>query len=223
MHVVTSSRSKDPFAKAPSERPTVVPVAPSSELAARPAARPTPRSRPAVREAQVTITNEDALEEARLASMQSMPTPLPVPVPSSVPQDRPSRVATGRPGPPANLRGDMRERMTLGDFVGALELADRLLAESPSDDEATRTARECRETLTDLYEGKLGSLDRVPYVVVARDELRFLALDHRAGFLLSHIDGVSPLDSILDVSGMPRLDALRILVELVQKRVVSLR
>lgn len=222
---MSSSRSKPP--KNLSDRPTVVPPVPAAELAARPGARPTPRSRPAIRDAQATITNEDALEEARLASMQSMPTPLPVPVPTglAVPEDRPSRVATGRPGPPtgAGIREEMRERLTLGDFAGALELAERLVGEAPGDDEAMRTARECRETLTELYEGRLGSLDRVPFVVVARDELRFLSLDHRAGFLLSHIDGVSPLDSILDVSGMPRLDALRILVELVQKRVVSLR
>jgi hypothetical protein len=40
---------------------------------------------------------------------------------------------------------------------------------------------------------------------------------------LSHIDGSCSLEQILDVSGMPTLDALRILFELVQQRVISFR
>jgi hypothetical protein len=40
---------------------------------------------------------------------------------------------------------------------------------------------------------------------------------------LSLVDGVSTVEMILDVSGMPRLDALRILNELVQQRIVALR
>ncbi|MFO0674212.1 MAG: hypothetical protein U0235_32120 [Polyangiaceae bacterium] len=147
----------------------------------------------------------------------------PLPLPTGAVGERTSGATTGRPGPPGSSRADMSERMTMGDFSGALEIAERILADTPNDDEANRIARECRDTLGELYEGRLGSLDRVPFVVVAREELRFQSLDHRAGFLLSHIDGVSPLDTILDVSGMPRLDALRILVELVQKRIVSLR
>ena len=48
-----------------------------------------------------------------------------------------------------------------------------------------------------------------------------LHLDHRAGFLLSCIDGMSSIDDILDVSGMRELDALRILFELVQENVIA--
>ncbi len=66
-------------------------------------------------------------------------------------------------------------------------------------------------------------MDRVPVVMVATEQLRWLSIDHRAGFLLSHIDGVSSLEMILDVSGMPLLDALKILCELVQQRVITLR
>jgi hypothetical protein len=59
--------------------------------------------------------------------------------------------------------------------------------------------------------------------MVAREQLRWLSIDHRAGFLLSHVDGVSSLEMILDVSGMPLLDALKILAELQQQRVISFR
>ncbi|MFO0678487.1 MAG: hypothetical protein U0169_18260 [Polyangiaceae bacterium] len=48
-------------------------------------------------------------------------------------------------------------------------------------------------------------------------------LDHRAGFLLSMIDGMSDLETILDMSGMGEMDALKILYELVQQRVIAFK
>src|SRR4029079_2453569 len=104
-----------------------------------------------------------------------------------------------------------------------LEMAESVLANVPDDAAATRIAADCRTRLIALYQAQIGSGDRVPHLVVSRDELRWLAIDHRAGFLLSHIDGVSSVETILDVSGMPRLDSLRILAELLLKNVVALR
>jgi hypothetical protein len=51
-------------------------------------------------------------------------------------------------------------------------------------------------------------------VAVSAGEMHLLALDHRAGFLLSFIDGSMSVDEVLDVSSMPELDALRIMFEL---------
>jgi hypothetical protein len=41
--------------------------------------------------------------------------------------------------------------------------------------------------------------------------------------VLSHVDGNCSLEQILDVSGMPTLDTLRILYELLQQRVIGFR
>jgi hypothetical protein len=41
-----------------------------------------------------------------------------------------------------------------------------------------------------------------------------MPLDHRAGFLLSLMDGTVDLDTLIDVSGMPRDDVLSIVSEL---------
>jgi hypothetical protein len=62
----------------------------------------------------------------------------------------------------------------------------------------------------------------VASVAVPSDQIRWLTLDHRAGFLLSLIDGGSTVDQILDISGMTRLDALRIMYQLLDQRVISL-
>jgi hypothetical protein len=118
---------------------------------------------------------------------------------------------------------EMRERFALGDYSGALGVAESLLEESSTHTEARDYAESCRAVLRQMYMARIGPLNRVPLVEVARDQLRWLSIDHRAGFVLSLVDGVSSLEMILDVSGMPSFDALRILYELVEQRIISLR
>jgi hypothetical protein len=117
----------------------------------------------------------------------------------------------------------MRERQSLGDYTGALEMAELMLAEEPGNEEAAGCAEKCRTVLENMYAARLGPLERVPMIVVPRAQMRWLSMDHRAGFILSLIDGSSSVDMILDVSGMPKLDALRILHELAQRKIISFR
>ena len=58
-------------------------------------------------------------------------------------------------------------------------------------------------------------------MVLPPEQVRWLSLDHRAGFILSCVDGYSSIEEILDVSGMPQIDALRILHELLVQKVIS--
>jgi hypothetical protein len=118
---------------------------------------------------------------------------------------------------------EMRERFALGDFSGALELAELIMAAEPGNLDAAECGEDCRTTLEGMLASKLGSLDRVPIVMVPPAELRWLAIDHRSGFILSLVDGASSIDLILDVCGMPKLDALRIVDELVKQRIIALR
>jgi hypothetical protein len=118
---------------------------------------------------------------------------------------------------------EMRERFALGDYTGALEMSELILAEDPDDAEAAECAANCRAVLESMLAARLGPLDRVPMVVVPRTHMRWLSMDHRAGFVLSLIDGSSTLEMVLDLCGMPRLDAYRILQELVQQKIVSFR
>jgi hypothetical protein len=125
--------------------------------------------------------------------------------------------------PPPPTAQEMNDRVSLGDYTGALEIAERLLDLDPDDEAIKVVAESCRGILKQMYTARIGPLDRVPLVMVARDQLRWLSIDHRAGFVLSLVDGVSSLEMILDVSGMPELDALRILSELAQQRIISFR
>ncbi len=119
-------------------------------------------------------------------------------------------------------RPTMKDRYAIGDFSGALEIAESLLSTDPSDLEAQRYATSCRDVLTQMYLSRLGGLDQVISVVLSPEELRWLNLDHRAGFLLSLVDGVSTIEELLDISGMTRLDALRILAALREQRAILL-
>ena len=118
-------------------------------------------------------------------------------------------------------QSDMRDRFALGDFSGALEVAVSLLEEDPMNAEAASYAESCREKLFSMYAAKLGSMEEIPRVIVPPDQVRWLTLDHRAGFVLSCIDGYSSIEEILDVSGMSPLDALKVLHELLQQRIIA--
>ena len=118
---------------------------------------------------------------------------------------------------------EMHERFDLGDFAGALNTAETILEVDPDDRDATHVAEVCRAKLRAIYVGRLGSLDQVPVLAVSPAEFRWLNLDHRAGFLLSLIDGVSTLEDIVDVSAMPQLEALRTLYQLNTQQIITLR
>lgn len=133
----------------------------------------------------------------------------------SLPAAEPSR----RPDPLAELR----ERYALGDFSGALTIAEAILEREPGNADAQRYSESCRDVLKQMYSARLGSLEQVPVVAVPAEQLRWLTLDHRSGFLLSHVDGVSTLEEILDISGMPHLEAMRIIYDLLQQKVIVLQ
>lgn len=121
-----------------------------------------------------------------------------------------------------NSRAAMKDRYAMGDFSGALEIAESLLQADSADLDAQRYATSCRDVLTQMYLSRLGGLQQVISVVLRPEELRWLNLDHRAGFLLSLVDGASTIEELLDISGMPRLDALKILATLREQRAILL-
>ena len=130
---------------------------------------------------------------------------------------------TAKPPEPKSRDREMNDRVELGDYSGALEIAEEILRTSTDNIGAKTVAETCRTVLRQMYAARIGPLDRVPVVMVPRDQLRWLSIDHKAGFVLSLVDGVSSLEMIIDVSGMPELDTLRILSELAQQRIISLR
>ena len=73
-----------------------------------------------------------------------------------------------------------------------------------------------------MLESKLGQMELIPRVLLKQDEIIWLNLDHRAGFVLAQIDGALTLEDLFAVSGMSRLDTARILVQLKDQGVIAL-
>src|SRR4051812_30269119 len=78
-----------------------------------------------------------------------------------------------------------------GDFESALSVAQSILRIDPDSAEAASYAESCRLRLRLSYAARLGSLLRVVTQVTSHEDVRRLHLDHRAGFLLSCVDGFS--------------------------------
>jgi hypothetical protein len=131
-------------------------------------------------------------------------------------------IERSQPSLTLDLASEVAERYALGDFTGALRAAELLLGTDPENAEAQSYAASCRGHLDQFYQSRLGSFEQVAHVAVAPSEIRWLGLDHRAGFFLSRVDGMTTVDELLDLSGMPRLEALKTLVELLDMGAVRL-
>jgi len=114
-----------------------------------------------------------------------------------------------------------RELFALGDFTGSLELIEKILQIDPDHGEARDYLRQNEATLIAMYESKLGSLTGVPRLAIKPEEVMWLNLDHRAGFLLAQIDGTVDYEAIFALSGLPRLDTARILANLIADGVIT--
>jgi hypothetical protein len=117
---------------------------------------------------------------------------------------------------------EMRALFEANNYSSALVLADSVLTSDPNHAEARRCADACRAVLADKYLARLGGPRVIPRVAMSPDQICALALDHRAGFLLSFIDGAMSIDEVLDVSSMLALEALRIMYELREQGAIEI-
>jgi hypothetical protein len=115
----------------------------------------------------------------------------------------------------------MRECFSWGDYTGALTLADLVLVSQPHNLLAREFRANCRAALEDVYAFQLGPLDRIPAIIRRPAVTGNRANDERTEFLLSLIDRRSTLGAIIEVCGVPSLDALRTLHDLVQRGIVG--
>jgi tetratricopeptide (TPR) repeat protein len=132
--------------------------------------------------------------------------------------------------PPATLSGKKevdvwmqaaKELFALGDFTGSLELIEKILQLDPDHGNARDYLRQNESTLIAMYESKLGPLVGVPRLAIKPEEVMWLNLDHRAGFLLAQIDGTVDFEALFALSGLPRLDTARILANLIADGVIT--
>jgi len=153
----------------------------------------------------------EAVEFEELEPLAEEPAPT-----ASAPQE------PGDTGPDAdNLLQAAEDFIDLEDPEAAMELIGKAEQIAP-DHPDLRLIRERGEAaLQGLYEARLGRLDAIPKISLGSEEIVALNLDHRAGFVLSQIDGVSTFEDLFSLSGMSRLDTAGILAQLLEQNVIT--
>ena len=118
------------------------------------------------------------------------------------------------------LRG-AKDLLGLDDHTGAMDLILKAQDLAPNDPEVQALRTRSEGTLEAMFESKLGKLTSAPRVKLKDDEIIWLNLDHRAGFVLAQIDGQCTFEDLFSVSGMSRLDTARILAQLIEEGVIT--
>lgn len=147
-------------------------------------------------------------------------------------EQRPSHVPTLRAptleapsSRPARTKPTSRKAIGPWDFQASSEVSFfgshvEGLLESLSDAPVVTESPLCTEDLVAVAVEALGGLRRVPRVAVRPRALASLRLDQREAFVLSLVDGVATIEDIVDMSALPEVDALRVLVELCRRELV---
>jgi hypothetical protein len=125
--------------------------------------------------------------------------------------------ATGEP-----TIDEARRLLETGDPEHALFLLAPLLQVAPFHSEANEISSKCRVVLERECLSAIGSLSATLVVALPQEELKGFGLDNVSGFLLSLMDGATDVETLLDLSGLPRLLALRHLRALVARGVVDI-
>ena len=120
-----------------------------------------------------------------------------------------------------SLLAMLQKRYELDDFSGALGIAADILNVAPGHEGAKKVRADCREQLQKIYQSKIGDVRATPKLLMSPEELIWLDLDHRSGFVLAQVDGISSFEDIVEVTGMDRLESYRILAKLLRDGVVG--
>ncbi len=117
----------------------------------------------------------------------------------------------------------MRDAFVARDHEAALVAAQRVLALDSASEEARVIAAKCRGTVEEVLVAVLGG-PNATYEIAAKGVLaRALESDRRTGILAVMIRSDFSLAEILEACGELRLEALRVMDELVRNGTVALR
>jgi hypothetical protein len=234
--------SRPPAASSPprpagaSPRPSSPPPRPSAGSPAPSSARPSGAQRGPERGERSDL---ESLVRAGLADLErgaapprSPPAPAapraPASAPRSAAQPTPAPAGAGltfSTAPPGadldELMGQARRKQSLGDFTGSLQLVEQVLSANPDHVEARRYLTENTSRLLEMYRSRIGKLSSRPRLKLRPQEIIWQSLDHRAGFLVSQVDGQTTYEEIIEISGLSELEATRILARLVDQGVIG--
>ena len=124
-----------------------------------------------------------------------------------------------------DLDGEIREEaleLAQGGMVDeAYDLMTSTISEGPTDAESLALLELLRMHLHEDVLRRLGSASSVPVVEVSPEDLMKFNLPAGAGFLISRIDGATPVEDLVAVSGMDPFDTMHTLGRLLEAGIVG--
>jgi len=130
--------------------------------------------------------------------------------------EQPSRPSTNL----GAIRLEARRLLQTGELDAALDITKKIL--SRNEDAETETLRQSiLEQIEERDLSQIGALTTIPTMSVLPHQLSGYAIDHRAGYLLSLVDGMMTYEDLIDLSGMPRKTTLQILADLVRQEIIG--
>ncbi|MFW5967424.1 MAG: hypothetical protein ACOCV2_07895, partial [Persicimonas sp.] len=109
-----------------------------------------------------------------------------------------------------------------GKFESACDLLEAVLERDEEHAEAATLLETVEGELEREYKTDIGPLTQSPELNVKMSAIPEMNLDHRFGYLLSQIDGVSTFEDLLDLSSMSRLETLEVLSEMLERDLINL-
>ncbi len=120
------------------------------------------------------------------------------------------------------LLQQVRKLYDSGKFQSALDIIENILSQK-STPEAEQLKQNIERELERQHHERIGSLSRTPALAVSLNELSSLQLDHRAGFIISQMDGMLTFEDIIDLSAMSRLETMSVLADLCDRGIITAR
>lgn len=116
----------------------------------------------------------------------------------------------------------VRKLYDSGKFQSALDIINNILVQTSTPDTELLKQNIERELEREQHD-RIGSLSRIPVLGIPMNELSQLQLDHRAGFIISQMDGFLSFEDIIDMSAMSRLETMSVLADLCDRGLVLIR
>jgi hypothetical protein len=121
-----------------------------------------------------------------------------------------------------NVIHEVRGRLQAADWEGALDLLRGSCDGEPAVLEYEATLEIVRSRLWHQYGERVGALDGVPTLRGGASDLTEHDLPPDVGFMLSLVDGTTPLADLISLSGMDASEALRVLSKLLDAEIVEM-
>lgn len=164
-----------------------------------------------LREKQPTLTDAETLEAARRRSMASAP-------PSS--RGAPRSTRTYRPPMLGSWAPPSRGSGRPGSFTLESDAPDSQIELDAGEEDLDDLSDDEQEA---ILRARLAPLDRVPMLTAPLSEMGEFMEDANAAYVLGFVDSILPLETILEVAGLPDLAALRVFDRLVSLGLVTFR